>query len=301
MLDHLMPPAGATIDSRIYDISIRQLLQHAVGWDRDQSFDPMFDSSRAAREVGASAPASSETVIRFMLGQSLDFDPGTKYAYSNFGYCILGRVIEKVTGQGYYDYVKSQVLEPIGITRMQIGCSLPGDRADGEVCYYDHPEASLVPSVFPDIPRPVPSPYGGFYLEAMDAHGGWIALAVDLMRFVTALDGSRPPSILKPESVNLMLSRPVSTPWVESSYYYGMGLLIRPIDNDANCWHTGSLPGTTTILVRTNLGLSWAALFNSRPQDEAGFLGRLDDALWQASREVTEWPAHDLFSEYTSK
>lgn len=140
-----------------------------------------------------------------------------------------------------------------------------------------------------------------FYLEVMDAHGGWIALAIDLMRFVTALDGSRPPSILKPESVNLMLSRPAPPLWVGSSYYYGMGLLIRPIDNDANCWHTGSLPGTTTILVRTNLGLSWAALFNSRPQDEGRFLGQLDAALWQATREVTKWPVHDLFSEYVSK
>jgi CubicO group peptidase (beta-lactamase class C family) len=37
-------------------------------------------------------------IIRNMLGKPLDFDPGAKYVYSNFGYCVLGRVIEKVTG-----------------------------------------------------------------------------------------------------------------------------------------------------------------------------------------------------------
>ncbi|NNF26831.1 MAG: serine hydrolase, partial [Gemmatimonadetes bacterium] len=117
-LDHLDPPAGATPDSRLADITIRNLLEHAGGWDRDASFDPMFIPQQAADGVSAPAPASAETVIRFMLGQSLDFDPAARYAYSNFGYAVLGRIIESVSGTSYEDYMTSQFLAPMGITRM---------------------------------------------------------------------------------------------------------------------------------------------------------------------------------------
>ena len=301
VLEHLQAPAGTTTNSRTYDITIRQLLQHSGGWDRDRSFDPMFIPERAARKVGATEPASCETIIRFMLGQPPEYDAGTQYAYSNFGYCTLGRVIEKVTRQSYDEYVRSQVLEPMGITRMRIGGTLLDGRAAGEVRYYDYTGARSAHSVFPDVSGRVPWPYGGFYLEAMDAHGGWIASAIDLMRFVSAVDGSRPPAFLQPETLSLMVSRPKPPLWEGTSYYYGMGWLVRPIRNDANWWHTGSLPGTTSIIVRTHHGLAWAVLFNSRPRDSNKLLGELDAALWEAVRGVSRWPSHDLFRQYVSK
>ena len=73
-----------------------------------------------------------------MLGQKLDFDPGQRYAYSNYGYCLLGRVIEKLTGQSYEAYVQDEVLVPLGITSMRIGATLRDQRHAGEVRYY-HP------------------------------------------------------------------------------------------------------------------------------------------------------------------
>src|SRR5258708_5649263 len=91
ILSDLKPPAGAKVDPRINRITIRDLLIHAGGWDRDKSFDPMFIPIRAARAVGTPSPANCETVIRYMLGQPLQFDPGSRSNYSNFGYCILGR------------------------------------------------------------------------------------------------------------------------------------------------------------------------------------------------------------------
>lgn len=300
----LAPPPGQSVsDERLYDITVRQLLWHAGGWDRGRSGDPMFmpTTKRAAQAVGVSPPASCETVIRYMLGQRLDFDPGTGYAYSNFGYCILGRVIEKVTGQSYEDYVKENVLKLTGVNRMRIGRTLLEGRAEGEVKYYDYPGASLAECVFPGMGR-CPWPYGGFYLEAMDSHGGWIASAIDLLRFVTAVDGRRavqtPP--LKAETVRLMVSRPDLAYWRGSAWYYAMGWLVRPVRGDANWWHDGSFPGTSSILVRegqTGQKLAWAALFNSRPSNR-DFYGALDQALWQAVREVTEWPTHDLFDQY---
>ena len=79
-------------------ITTRHLLQHTGGWDRDKSFDPMFRPREISRTLGVASPPGPRDILRYRLGQPFEFDPGTRYAYSNFGYCVLGRVIEKVTG-----------------------------------------------------------------------------------------------------------------------------------------------------------------------------------------------------------
>jgi N-acyl-D-amino-acid deacylase len=189
ILSHLRPPRGAKVDPRIYDITIRHLLQHSGGWDRDATFDPLFKSEMIARAMGVPEPPGPQTIIRYMLGQPLQFAPGTRYAYSNFGYCMLRRVIEKVSGRSYEEYVKGHVLVWARITAMRLGRTLPAHRAPKEVRYYTYPGQPLTRSVFPSLKGPVPWPYGGWYLEGLDANGGWLASAVDLMRFVTAMDG----------------------------------------------------------------------------------------------------------------
>lgn len=294
MLDDLPPPDGATEDPRLADITIRQLLYHSGGWDRNATFDPMFRPIIAAESVGAPAPASAETVIRYMRGQPLQFDPGEAYAYSNLGYAILGRIIERVTGESYEDHVRSEVLGPAGISRMRIGSTLVTGRAEGEVSYYD---AAVVPSVFSPADS-VPITDGGFHLEAMDAHGGWIGSVVDLLRFVTAVDG-RPgrPDVLRQTTLQTMVARPGPPLWTGSSYYYAMGWLVRPTGGDANWWHDGSLPGTTALLVRAHNGLAWAALFNARAGRQSGsFAADLDQAIWRAVESVDSWPQHDFFT-----
>lgn len=289
------PPGTASVDPRIYDVTVRQLLWHTGGWDRERSggFDPMFRSTAAAQTVGVPAPASAETVMRYMLGFPLDFAPGTRYAYSNFGYAILGRVIEKVSGQSYETYVRNAVLAPAGATRMRLGATVAQGRLPEEVRYYHTGSAT---SVFPGGGA-VPWPYGGFYLEAMDAHGGWVGSTVDLLRFLTAVDGfPTRTDVLSPASTTLMAARP-PTIWDGSSYHYGMGWAVRP--SAGNWWHAGSLPGTTTILVRTGTGLAWAAVFNARQTGaDPGFEGQVDAKLWEAVGGVTEWPAHDLFPQF---
>jgi CubicO group peptidase (beta-lactamase class C family) len=81
----------------------------------------MFMSEKIARANGEPPPANQRAIIRYMLGQPLDFDPGARYAYSNFGYCVLGRIIEKISGLGYAAWVQQDVLAPIGIRRMRQG------------------------------------------------------------------------------------------------------------------------------------------------------------------------------------
>ena len=323
LLGDLKPPAGAYFDPRIGDITVRDLLRHSGGFDRAASGDPMFKPMDIAWAMGAAPPAGAETIIRYVLTQPLDFVPGTRFAYSNFGYCVLGRVIERVTGARYRDYVRTKILKPMGITEMCVGRTARKFRSAGETAYYDFPGSWLSSSVFPFVREPVALPDGGFYLEAMDAHGGWIASVVDLMRFLTWVDGrSRRRGFLKPATIAEMTARPPLAEYGGAPTYYALGWQVRPVagapgsalgsdstalsrakssrgsateDDDANWWHIGSLAGTAAIMVRARNGLAWAALFNSQPYDSEAFLAELDRALWKAAEAVTAWPRGNLF------
>jgi N-acyl-D-amino-acid deacylase len=209
--DPAFNPHG-TPDPRLRQVTIRQLLRHTGGWDRDVSFDPMFRPIEIARELDVDAPAGTSAVIRYMGGKPLDFNPGERYAYSNYGYCVLGRLIEKASGQPYEAYVKEHVLLPLGITRMKLGHTLLEDRAEGEVKYYE-PEGKPEPAVVgKNIGQDAPLPYGAWYLEAMDAHGGWIASAVDLVRFAAAFDDPARCPLLKAGTIAEMFARPEGWP-----------------------------------------------------------------------------------------
>jgi len=289
---------GEPSDDRVRRVTIRQLLLHAGGWDRDKGFDPMFIPFKAAEAAGAKPPASCEAVIRYMLTQPLQFDPGSATSYSNFGYCVLGRVIEKVSGQSYEEYVRSAVLAPIGITRMRIGHTRAEERAPDEVRYYDFPGAPLARSVFPSERERVPRPYGGFYIEAMDSHGGWIASAIDLVRFLVHADGTVKPALLKPETVSQMIARPAARLVTEPGTWYGLGWQVRKAGQDANWWHIGSLDGTTTLMVRTFQGMYWALLLNGSPKQQDKLFDAMDEGLWKAAGSIKEWPQRDLFDRF---
>jgi N-acyl-D-amino-acid deacylase len=268
----------------------------------------MFIPFKAAKAQGVSPPADAATIIRYMLRQPLDFDPGQKYAYSNFGYCLLGRILEQATGKGYEQATRELVLEPCGAASLRLGRTLPAERSPGEVAYYDQPPEELARSVFADVEGEVPWPDGGFYLEAMDAHGGWIGSAPDLLRFATAIEGRRGEALLKPESLQLLAARPAPPVSQTGPTFYGLGWMIRQVEKDSdwrrsNWWHTGSLPGTAALLVRTGEDMAWAALFNTRaPGAGSGkFAAELDALMWEAARGVKQWPEHDLFEEGSGK
>jgi len=293
---------GAKRDARLERITVRQLLQHTGGWDRDASGDPMFKAVPIATLVGEAPPAGPRALIRYVLGRPLDFDPGSRYAYSNFGYCLLGRIIEKISGQGYEAFVRENVLKIAGITRMKIGSTR--EQAEGESRYYtvDPKEAS---NVFPDGPRKVPWPYGGFHLEAMDAHGGWIASAIDLVRFAAAMDNPEQSPLLKPESWKEMFSPPPAPvsrreDGVLNSVFYGCGWQVRPRTKTGriNFWHNGSLPGTASMLVRRGDGISYAVLFNQRSENLKLGDSAIDSALYAAADSVKRWPEENLFQKW---
>ncbi len=300
---HLAPAPGAIVDPRWEQITIRHLLNHTGGWDRTEpngGFDPMDRPWIAAAAVNAPAPASAETIIRYMKGMPLDFNPGEKHAYSNFGYATLGRVIERVSGMPYEAYVRTRVLQPVGANRTRSGRSRLGDALADEVKYYWPEEtvlaAPMVPSVFPGEGA-VPFNYGGFHLESMDASGAWVSSTVDLLRFLGGVDGrASRPDILGPGIVAEMTG---TGPVVCSSgaCYYAAGWVVRPTQGDANWSHGGTLPGTTAMLVRTYHDFSMVALINTRSLT-ANLEAELNAALWAGLAGVTSFPTHDLFTSF---
>jgi CubicO group peptidase (beta-lactamase class C family) len=305
LIAHLTPAPGVTVDPRWEQITIRHLLSHSGGWDRNKpngGFDPMDQPGIAAAAVNAPAPASAETLIRYMKGMPLDFNPGEKFAYSNFGFAILGRVIERLSGMAYEEYVRARVLQPVAANRTRSGKSRMNDALADEVKYY-MPwapglglTAALVPSVFPGEGA-VPLNYGGYHLEAMDASGAWVSSTVDLLRFLGGVDGRADrPDILSAGLIAEMTSNGAPVCPGGTCYYAG-GWFVRPTQGDANWWHGGTLPGTTSMLVRRYDNVSWVGLLNARSLT-ANLEAELDAALFNAFAGVTAFPTHDLFSSF---
>jgi N-acyl-D-amino-acid deacylase len=181
---------------------------------------------------------------------------------------------------------------------------LDGKQAEGEVRYY-MPDTSSGESVFPEVPGKVARPYGGFHLEAMDAHGGWIASVIDLARFVIALDDFQQSPLLKEETLRLMVAPPEPPVARQPDgslepTFYGFGWMVRPVGRTGkvNFWHAGSLPGTYTLLVRRHDGISFVALFNQRSKEGQKADGEIDPALNRAANSVTVWPAIDLLRKW---
>jgi CubicO group peptidase (beta-lactamase class C family) len=251
----------------ITDITVRELLTHtAGGWPNDGS-DPMFSNPSL----------NQDQLISWTLdNRPLANAPGTAYAYSNFGYCILGRVIEKLTGQPYDAWVKAHVLAPAGITDMQVGGNTLAQRKPNEVVYYSASSPS--------------DPYS-MQVSRMDSHGGWIATPIDLVRFAVRVDGyASPPDLLQAGTLGTMTTGSSANPG------YAMGWAVNSVPN---WWHGGSLPGTTSEVVRTSKtgnnpatpnGITWGVITNSRDNGPD-----VDTMMWNIMKAGIVWPGYDLF------
>ncbi|MEX2175269.1 MAG: serine hydrolase domain-containing protein [Pirellulaceae bacterium] len=293
---------GGQFDERWRQVTLVECLCHRGGWDRDKSYDPMFQAARMAKSLKIDLPVLTEHVIRFQLGQPLDFEPLACYAYSNFGYCLLGRAIEKASGQPYEQYVREAVFKPLGIERARIGGSLESERADGEVKYYDiHSGTSLAVTGPGAGQEQVPISYGVWRQETLDAHGGWIASAIDLVKFASAFDlveGGRQTrgGLLKAASVRLMFSPQATIAKPEegqSGAYYGLGWTLKADEDERLvARHGGALACTAASLMHFPDGTNLALLTNLGQSADGKFLGRsIEGPLTKLVGEVKTWPA----------
>src|SRR5215813_5375156 len=304
LIPDIRPRSGRLGDSRINRITIRNLLTHSGGWDATMSGDPTVApfSQQIASAMGVAFPPSPTAIISYMLDRRLDFDPGARFAYSNFGFLVLGRVIEKLSGQSYVDFVRLQVLAPLGVERMRQGRTSLALRAPGEVHYYDYPGAPLVDSLIPGVSGKVTEPYSGIVaFESVDSAGGWIASAIDLVRIFTMLDGWGAPAILTRESVQQMVT-PVFPTAASSSagqIFEGLGIGVSSMGPDGLWAHGGGAFGTASFACRPRHGWAWAVIFNSAPRSflydtpDADFLGDLQRIISVDSLESVSWSEGD--------
>lgn len=221
---------------------------------------------------------------------------------------MLGRVIERRSKQGYEAYVRASLLDPSGARRMRLGKTLLSDRADDEVRYHGYPGEPMANSIFPQMPGQVPWEYGGWAIEAMDAHGGWIASVVDMLSTQLRSDGLPAPADLFDANQRAILYGNPGVPSctakggtvdADPGYWYGFGWSVNKYGNH---WHTGALSGTATFDATLANGYSWAAFFNSRPAD-GGFYGRLDGDLWNAWTPVDKaggFSSEDFYDQYAA-
>ncbi len=241
------------------ELNVEHLLMHTSGAWGNSHNDPMF--------------LKRNWSLTRLINHTLDTypreaAPGSRYDYSNFGYALLGRIVERRTGLSYENYVRRQVLAPMGVFQMAVGGNTLRDRKQDEVRYY--PEAASY----------------AMNVERMDAHGGWIATARDLLRFLSHVDGFD----AVPDQLRPVLRQRLFTPSAANrNYARGWSVNGRP-----NYWHSGSLPGTSSVLVRTHDGFGWAALANSRPADVAA-RDMLDRLMWDIKRQISYWPPGSLF------
>jgi CubicO group peptidase (beta-lactamase class C family) len=295
----LQPPAGGAADPRLQEVTIAHLLYHVGGWDIDLlGFDPMFYDHTIALESEASIPMSQTDIIAFMTGTALNHNPGTVYAYSNYGYLLLGRIIEAVSAQPYQSYVQQSVLAPLGIDGMQVGSTLPAGRLPNEVTY-NSTHSGL--SIFDTSGDVVPYPDGAFNLENMDSHGGWVASVVDMARFAASLDDPSANPVLSSDSIERMFSPREGTSPAQGVRYYAMGWEVRDFGENRTTWHSGSLAGTFALMVRRWDGVGWVVLFNQRDDthDRHGVsYWDIDWMLHEAADSIAVWPSRDLFAEY---
>jgi CubicO group peptidase (beta-lactamase class C family) len=186
----------------------------------------------------------------------LRYKPDSIYYYLNFGYCVLGRIIEKVTKVEYQKYMKAHVLSPCGITDMEIGGSTIPELIPKEVKYY----------------QPDGNPYN-MNIQRMDSHGGWISTATDLARFIVRIDrNSSKPDLISAASLSQM--------------YFG----------EKTWTHFGSLPGTSSILCRLNENISFVVLLNTRTNSNPGLiLDDLYETIIKEIEAITNWPTFDMF------
>lgn len=258
--DYPAPYAGLFIlraadRSILEQITIEHLLTHTVGGWGNAANDPMFSNKQL----------SHRELIAWTLGHmALTNPPGVSYAYSNFGYCLLGRVIEKLTGLTYEQYIKDSILSRCGISDMRIAGNTLEQRASGEVRYYDQTGRD---------------PYG-MNVARMDSHGGWIATPGDLTAFFTHIDGFTKTDQLLGEDTIRIMTKPTT-----ANLRYAKGLFV---NSQNNWWHDGVLPGTETVSVRTHSDFCWSAFMNTRSksQDMSVSFRKL---VWRMAGCVADW------------
>jgi len=273
-------------DERVKDITVYHLLTHSAGWSK-ASGDPVFMPYTIKEKMNVDLPLDLETTIEYTLKHKrLDFDPGSQSSYSNFGYSLLGKIIEEVTGMGYENYVITRILNPLNIYDMHLGTTSQQIKYPNEVNYYTNSPFKKVYSAL-DEDKIVLRQYGGNNFEVLGPAGAWVASPAELLKLLAHIDGNPQKSdILKEETINKMIH--------SESGLHPIGWLRASKKGD---WvRTGTLTGTSALLKKSSNGFSWVMLLNTSNKMRHDFTDNMDSVMTDFVNKVDYWPKYDLFN-----
>ena len=238
-------------DRNYKKITVEHLLRHQAGFRRD----PLFSSRDVMHQLKLDHAPSAEDYIGLVMRQSLRFKPGSWQKYSNFGYLLLSRIIEEVSGMPYEKFIQKEVLQKAGCYDMHIAGIYYEDKRKNEVRYYTNEGEGKYVDEYNRSGRTVERCYGGNDITLLSGAGAWCGSPVELARFVASIDGrDEVPDIISKEAVRQM------TEYMDKDTY-SLGW------NDTNPrkgWsRTGTLSGTSALVKYFPDGECWIMITNT--------------------------------------
>ncbi len=271
-------PWNGIVDDRLLDITVRHLLNHQGGWDRDTAAigDPQFKTMQIAQAMGIPSPAGPDDIIRYMLSQPLQYTPGMNacttpqgapfYCYSNFGYMVLGRIVEVVSGMPLLTYYRTRILtSSMWVPNGEIlrGRTFAANQSPREPTYQC--TNCSVTNVFNPGGPLVANPYGGWHQEAFMGHGNLVASPAPLLEFM--------------DRYQVGVQIPAGTP-----------LPPEPPGNFGGGSFNGALEGTSTCMRQRGDGINIVVLFTHwSGVNHAGLVANLISDI--ISTQGFDWPS----------
>ena len=215
-------------------VTIHHLLTHTGG--TGDIFGPEYAANRLRLKT-------LDDYVTLYGRRGLEFEPGSRWEYSNYGFLLLGVIVERVSGESYYDYVRDRIFKPAGMT---------GSGSEPE----EPPVAGRAKGYMREggawVPNTATLPYRG-----TSAGGGYTTVG-DLLRFAAALTGNR---LLDAAHTALLTSGKVATPRGDK-YAYGF---IENVEGGVRSYgHGGGAPGMNGDLrIYADSGYVVAALANT--------------------------------------
>lgn len=284
VLTGIRPPPWAQMDARWREITVREVLYHAGGWNSEESGDAVHFGRRAAQALSLREPVSQRELLRYAMTLPLDFDSGTEQHYSNFGYAVVLRlVIEQIAGKDLESFVKESVLLPMGIEQMRIEEPAP-KYAPGEVRRYSLGGRREL---------------AGGHQHLRGPAGSWLASPVDLARFMSSVSGARGEPVLSDDTLAQMLRPLDGVLERRNGSHFGMGWDVVEHRDEAQLYgKNGSGAGILAWIEHHPDGVDWVILFNSMhdaaPHEPTPIRSARDE-MNRLIGQTTEWPDANFF------
>ncbi len=230
-------------DPQLGSITVQHLYTHNGGWDRSITPDLTYREVQIAGDMGIASPPGRINTARWIMGQNLDFTPGSQRQYSNVGFLLLGLIIEQQSGMTHNAYVRQSVFGPMDwmpVAEVVAGRTHVANR-DPREPWYDSDK--MVQDVFDPDGDSVREPEGGWDHEARVGQGAYVVSTTALLHLAETY------YISDQQNGDVTYGTPVN-------------------GNRQYRWHNGSMPGgTMSMTVQRADGINYVAIFNKNGTD----------------------------------